>query len=184
MNLGFFYIFIIDYVTLRVSKMMTLRGKGKILPALALVTVVLSTIGYATLQFGIFIVTTKEIATVSVDNMDLGTLPCKSASTKTFSDAIEIAFDDAFEAGTEVTIKIELVIWDSDLYKGFRALVVLIKDGGATKAVITLNSPYDEFDYTINIAGETKLYDVMVIYATGSRTITDATFQLSVDVQA
>jgi len=166
------------------SEMVTVGRKGKILAALALITVVLSTIGYAQLQFGIFIVTTEEIAIVSVDNMDFGTLPWKSAGTKTFSEAININFNEAFEAGTEVTIKTELVIWDSDVYKGFRALVVLVKESGGTKAVLTLNSPYAEFDYTIETAGESILYDVKVIYATGCKTIKDVTFQLSVDIQA
>ena len=164
---------------------MTVSRKVKKLTALALVSVVLSTIGYAHIQLGMFIVSTKDIATVSVENMDLGTLPSKSAGTKTFSEAINITFDDAFEAGTEVTIKTELVIWDSEVYRGFRAIVVLVKDsGGGTKAVLTLNSPYDEFVHTIDTAGETKLYDVKVIYATGSKTLTGLTFQLSVDVQA
>lgn len=186
LDLGFAYIFIPGLCNpLEMSKMVTIGRKGRILTALALVTVVLSTIGYAHIQLGMFIVTTKEIATVSVDNMDLGTLPQKSAGTKTFSDAINITFDDAFEAGTEVTIKAELVIWDSDVYRGFRALVILVKDsGGGTKAVLTLNSPYAEFDYTIETAGETKLYDVKVNYATGCTTLTGVTFQLSVDIQA
>lgn len=165
--------------------MVTIGRKGKILAALALVTVVLSTIGYAQLQFGMFIVTTKEIATVSIDDMDFGTLPKRSSGTECFSEAINIAFEEDFEAGTEVTIKTELVIWDSDVYRGFRALVVLVKEsGGGTKAVLTLNSPYAEFDYTIETAGETKLYNVKVIYATGSKTLKNVTFQLSVDVQA
>jgi len=158
-------------------------NKKKILLASALMAIVLSTIGYAHLTLGTFTVTTKEIATVTVDNLNLGTLPVGSAGSKTFSNAISLAFDKAFDAGTVVTIKIELLISNSNIYKGFRSLVVQVKNKSTVKVTLTLNSPYDEFTYTIGTAGETKNYSLIVTYATGATLLTDVTFQLSVNLQ-
>jgi hypothetical protein len=158
-------------------------NKRKILLASALLAIVLSTIGYAHLTLGTFTVTTKEIATVTVDNLNLGTLPTRSAGSKTFSNAISLAFDKAFAAKTVVTIKMELLISDSNVYKGFRSFVVQVMDASTVKATLTLNSPYDEFTYTIGTAGETKTYSLIVTYATGATLLTDTTFQLSVNLQ-
>jgi len=145
--------------------------------------IALSTIGYASLTLGTITVTTKEIATVSIDNLNLGTLPARSAGSKTFSNALSLAFDKAFAAGTAVTIKTELIISNSNVYKGFRSFVVQVKDGSKVKATLTLNSPYDEFTYTIGTAGETKTYCLLVTYATDATLLTDVVLQLSVNLQ-
>lgn len=157
--------------------------RRKILLASALIAISLSTIGYASLTLGTFTVTTKEIATVNIDNLNLGTLPARSAGSKTFSNAISLAFDKAFAAGTVVTIKMELLISNSNVYKGFRSLVVQVMNACTVKATLTLNSPYDEFTYTIGTAGETKTYTLIVTYATGATLLTDVVFQLSVNLQ-
>jgi hypothetical protein len=159
-------------------------GKGKMLAALALILISLSTIGYAAYTFGSFTVTTKDIATVSVGTMDLGTIPKNSAGTQTFSKGVNATYGDAAFAGRAVTVKCELVISNPDVSTSFRSFVVDLYDGATLEATVTTNSPYAEFAYTIVGGTETVSYDIKVTYYTGSRAVTVAAgdCQLAVDV--
>jgi len=160
-------------------------GRGKLLTAIALMAIALSTIGYASLTLGSFTVTTKEIATVVVSPMDLGTIPTHHAGNKTFTNAIGITYGDTSFASLEVIIKVEL-IYSAEAFKSFNSFVVKVKDGNTVKATLTLNSPYDDFAYTITTGTETKNYNVVVHYSVGGKTVTIGAgdFQLRVKVQA
>jgi len=147
-------------------------GKRRPLVALALILIALITLGYASYSMGAITVEVKELATISYGSLALGKLPKDSAGTKTVSNGLSLTYQDAAFASKDVTIKIELIVSDADMFRGFKSFVVLIKDGGTVKAILTMNNPYGEFTYTITTGTETKDYDIQIIYATGNTAIT------------
>lgn len=171
-------------------KKMQKINKKRVFATVALMIIAVTTIAYAQMTMGTLTVTTTDLAAVSVGSMSLGTIPNRSAASKIFDNATTITTGDSSFVGVNATVKCEVLVGNADILKAFRSLVIEIRvsdgvantAGGTVKARLSLNSPYDEFELTLPDVASPAKYDVVVTCNTGEKTLTSATFSLSVDI--
>jgi hypothetical protein len=151
-------------------------SKREVLAATMLAIIAITAIAYAQLAMGTITVKTEE--RVSVSGINIGTVPARAAGSKTENNAITVDLRDL--SGTAL-IGVELVANDIDIYKGFRAFVVQIKNTNMTSPVVlTLSNPYAEFEI---LCGALQNFDVTVIYVAGEKTV-DVEVRLGVTIKA
>ena len=154
-------------------------SKRQVFAAVALIAIAMTTIAYAQLLTGTITVTTEEVVSVKTTTV---TFPARGVFNRTVSEVIKLDFTKGgFQAGDEVLVKVELVIDDPTIHE-LRSLVVKIKDAstGAVVAVLTLGTPYDEFEVTVPDSRVMK-YDADIIAATGGKAVS-MKFRLSASI--
>ena len=155
-----------------------MAGKGQIAAAAMLAAIAITAIAYAQLYTNTITVTTVDKVTVS--SIELGTIPARAAGQVSSQKAITV---DLFglTGYTKALIGVELVADSLEIYEGFRAFVVQIKNTSGVKAVLTLNNPYAEFEANYGTKHE---LDVTVIYAAGEKAVGPVTVHLGATIKA
>jgi hypothetical protein len=154
-----------------------MQSRSRIIAAAVMALIAITTMAYAQLYTGTVTVATQEVVAVKSWTE---TFPARGAFTRTESDVITLDFTKGgFQAGDKVLVKVELVIDDPKIYE-LKSLVVKIKDsGGSVAAVLTLGTPYDEFEVIVP-GSLTKSYSAEIVAATGEAT--GITFELSASI--
>jgi hypothetical protein len=154
-----------------------MQSKSRIIAAAVIALIAITTMAYAQLYTGTVTVATEEVVAVKSWTE---TFPARGAFTRTEPDVITLDFTKGgFQAGDKVLVKVELVIDDPKIYE-LKSLVVKIKYGGSAVAVLTLGTPYDEFEVTVPDPVAAVSYSAEIVAATGEAT--DITFKLSASI--
>jgi hypothetical protein len=157
-----------------------MMNKKQVFAAVALMALAMTTIAYANLVLSAVTVTTEEAVTVSSIT---GTFPARSAGARTYADKVTLDFTKGgFAADDSVLVRVELVVDDPDIYKGFKSLVLQVKEGDVVETTLTLNTPYGVFTETVGDPVAAKNYDVKIIFATDKEALTDVAFKLSASI--
>jgi len=156
-------------------------SKKQMLTAVALIAIAMTTIAYAQVIMGTVTLTTDEV----VQSIPSGSFnfPARSAGEKSLDDIVLNFSKGGFIGNETVWIRVELAVDEYEIYEGFHSLVVKVHNDSAVKAILTLHTPYDEFEVTVPSDPKTTVeLHVELIYATGAKPITDATFRLRVAI--
>jgi hypothetical protein len=156
-------------------------SKREVLVATMLAIVAITAIAYAQAVMGTVTITTDEV----VQSIPGGTFifPARSAGSVSLGNIVLNFSKGNLVAGSSVRIRVELAVDDANIYEGFRSLVVKVTDGSTVKAILTLSTPYDEFTITVpNPNTQQVTLPVELIYATGEKPISHATFRLLVTI--
>ena len=118
-------------------------SKKQMFAAVALIAIAMTTIAYAQIIMGTITINTEEVVT-SVPSYSL-TIAARGAVEKNIGD-IGLTFPANLRAGAPTyRVRVELAVDEYEIYEGLRALVVKVRQDSTVKAILTLNSPYDEF---------------------------------------
>jgi hypothetical protein len=156
-------------------------SKREVLAATMLAIVAVVAIAYAQAIMGTVTITTGEV----VQSIPGGTFtfPARSAGSVNLGNIVLDFSKGNISAGSTVRIRVELAVDNASIYEGFRSLVVQVTDGSTVKAILTLSTPYDEFTITVPSPNTQEVtLPVSLIYATGAKPISSATFRLRVTI--
>ncbi|MFA5869283.1 MAG: hypothetical protein WC941_06230, partial [Candidatus Bathyarchaeia archaeon] len=118
-------------------------NKKQVFAAVALMAIAMTTIAYANLVLSAVTVTTEEAVTVTPFT---DKFPARGSGTKTYANKIKLDFTKGgFAVGDSVLVRVELVVDDPNIYKGFKSLVLQVLEGATIETTLTLNTPYGVF---------------------------------------
>ncbi|MCL6578985.1 MAG: hypothetical protein K6T73_06305 [Candidatus Bathyarchaeota archaeon] len=153
-------------------------SKKQIFAAVALIAIAMTTIAYAQLLTGTITVTTEEVVSAKTWTK---VFPARGAFKRTESGVITLDFTKGgFATGDKVLVKVELVIDDPKIHE-LKSLVVKIKNATHTLAVLTLGTPYAEFEVTVPAGSTSVSYDAEIVAVTGEKAVS-TTFKLSASI--
>ena len=158
-----------------------MQGRSRKLAAAIMAIVAIATIAYAQATIPTLTINTADIVT-NIPGGDLY-IPARGAREVDIGN-IELTFPDSNYLGLTYRVRVELAVDEAEIYTGLRSLVVRVKDSSDNvKAILTLNTPYDEF--TVTPSGNppvVKSYSVHVTAAAGEKPISGATIRLRVTI--
>jgi hypothetical protein len=156
-------------------------SKKQMFAAVALIAIAMTTIAYAQIIMGTIAINTEGVVS-SVPDFTLY-IPKGGAVEKDIGN-IELTFSENLRVGAPTyRVRVELAVDNYEIYEGLRALVVKVMQGSTVKAILTLNSPYDEF--TLYVPAGVGAYPfslpVDVIAAAGAKEVS-GTIRLRVTI--
>jgi hypothetical protein len=155
-----------------------MQSRSRIIAAAVMALIAITTIAYAQVIMGSLTINTEEIVT-TVPSETLY-IPARGAVSKDIGNIV-LTFPSNY-GGLKYRVRVELAVDDLDVYTGLRALVVRVGDEASPYAILTLNTPYDEFTLTIPSGGSTETLPVHVVVAAGAKEVSSAVIRLRVTI--